>query len=99
VYNNYSPLNQPIKIIRQVKAIRQLIEKHIPNPYSAEGLYSIFQKWILPVPYLWNGREEFREADKWNTTFIDGGIKIVDKTGLPIDPVKRVQNIFNINLP
>lgn len=81
-------------LVNEVKAIRQLIEKHIPNPYSAEGLYTIFHKGIMPVPYLWESREEFKEAVKWKTAIVDGGVKVVDEIGVPVRPIKRITGIF-----
>jgi hypothetical protein len=81
-------------LVTEVRAIRQLIEKHIPNPYSAKGLYTIFHKGIMPVPYLWEGREEFKEAVKWKTAIVGGGVKVVDEMGVPVKPTKRIAEIF-----
>lgn len=79
----------------QVKEIVALIEKHIENPYTPEGLYQIFKIGIFATPYLWEGREEFKAATQWKTSLIDGSIKVVDENGQPIEPVKRVKAIFD----
>lgn len=83
-----------LDLVNEVKAIRRLIEKHIPDPYSAKGLYTIFHKGIMPVPYLWEGRDEFKEAVKWKTAIVDGGVKVVDERGVPLVPSKRISGIF-----
>src|SRR5690606_2184694 len=85
-------------IVGEVRKIISLIEKHYKSPYSANGLYEIFKDGIMPVPYLWEGRDEFKDAVKWNTTLIDGAIKVVDEKGVPIIPSERIQNILNKKL-
>ncbi len=84
-------------IVSEVKIVRTLIEKHIHNPYSAEGLYTIFKKGIMPVPYLWEGRNEFKNAVKWKTAIIDGGVKVVDELGKPIRPSTRIKDVLETN--
>ncbi|GAB1418901.1 hypothetical protein MASR2M12_16660 [Bacteroidales bacterium] len=78
-----------------VKEIVILIEKHISNPYTAKGLYEIFKKGIMPVPYLWEGRDEFKDAVKWRTGLINGVVKIIDKNGVEIPALKRVKDSLN----
>ncbi|HDQ16396.1 MAG TPA: hypothetical protein ENN45_04990 [Bacteroidetes bacterium] len=41
------------------------IEKNIKNPYTPEGLYKIFAAGFLVAPYLWEGKDEFRNSIKW----------------------------------
>ena len=81
-------------LYREVKSIVATIESNIHNPYTPDGLYTIFAKGIMPVPYLWEGRDEFREAVKWKTGLINGGIKVIDENGKPLNPGLRVQQIF-----
>ncbi len=92
--NNPEVEQRTLDLVNEVKAIRQLIEKHIPNPYSADGLYTIFNKGIMPVPYLWEGRDEFKEAVKWKTAIVDGGVKVVDESFFQIAPKKRIREIL-----
>lgn len=92
--NNIEIEERTSELITEVKAIRKLIEKHITNPYSATGLYDIFQKGIMPVPYLWECRDEFKDAVKWNTAIIAGSVKVVDERGLPLKPSIRVAEIL-----
>lgn len=67
------------------------IERSIEEPYTPEGLYLIFKSGFLPVPYLWEGRDEFSEAVRWRTRVINGSIKVVDENGVPIPPETRAQ--------
>jgi len=71
------------------------IEKNITDAYSANGLYTIFKKGIMPAPYLWECRDEFSEVVKWNTDLVHGSIKVVNELGIPIDPIERVKSIFD----
>jgi hypothetical protein len=82
------------EIIFEVKEVIKLIEKNIDNPYTPDGLYEIFKLGIMPVPYLWEGKEEFKEAIKWKTSFINGGIKVVNELNKEIKPSERVRGIF-----
>ncbi len=85
------------ELYQEVKAILKLMEKYIPNLYSPEGFYEVFRRGILIVPYLWECRDEFKEAIKWNTALVEGGVKIIDDQGNPIKPTKRIaKNIFCI---
>lgn len=92
--NNIDVKERAEDLYNEVKSIVATIESNIPEPYSAEGLYTIFAKGIMPVPYLWEGREEFKEAVKWKTGLINGGIKVIDENGNPIKPGLRIQQIF-----
>ena len=78
------------------KDIEILLESFYKNPYSPEGLYEIFRDGIMPVPYLCEGREEFKKAIEWKTSLIMESIKIVDNNGKPIIPSERVTEILRI---
>jgi hypothetical protein len=92
---NNKEVNERTKdLYLEVKNMLILIEKNIFEPYTAKGLYTIFKKGILTAPYLWEARDEFKEAVKWKTALIDGAIKVVDETGNPIKPSARLQIIF-----
>jgi hypothetical protein len=85
-------------IVSEIKKVVFLIEKYYTNPYSANGLYEIFRDGLLPVPYLWEGKEEFKDAIKWNTSLVNGAVKVVDKLGQPISPSLRIEEILNNKL-
>lgn len=92
--NNIDVKGRTDDLYNEVKSIVSIIESNIPQPYTPEGLYTIFAKGIMPVPFLWEGRDEFREAVIWKTGLVNGGIKVIDKNGKPLNPSIRVQNIF-----
>jgi len=94
--NNMDVKERTEDLCNEVKSIVSIIESNIPEPYSADGLYTIFAIGIMPVPYLWEGRDEFKEAIKWKTGLINGGIKVIDEDGKPLNPSLRVQRIFMV---
>ncbi len=94
--NNIDVNERTEDLYNEVKSIVTTIESNIPEPYTSEGLYTIFAKGIMPVPYLWEGRNEFKEAVKWKTGIVNGGIKVIDENGKPLNPTLRVQQIFMI---
>lgn len=79
------------ELLREARVVLRAIEESIPNPYSAEGLYRVFWAGFLPVPYLWEGREEFAHAVRWRTRVIRGSVKVVDEQGVPIPVEQRLQ--------
>lgn len=72
------------ELIASAKIIISGIEKHIDNPYSAEGLYAIFASGFLPVPYLWSEADEFKHAKALKTRSYRGGMKVADDSGKPL---------------
>ncbi len=79
----------------EVRGIIELIEKRIPFLYSPDGLHSVFKIGVMPVPYLWEKRDEFPEAVKWETKLINGGIEVIDKNGKIIKPFERIKGIID----
>lgn len=79
------------ELLRDARTVLQAIEESVPDPYSAEGLYTVFWAGFLPVPYLWEGRQEFAHAVRWQTRVIRGGVKVVDEQGVPVPVEQRVQ--------
>lgn len=73
----------------------RLLEKHIPNLYTAEGLFKVFEEGFLPVPYLMDPMRKYPKATKWQTALKDGGIKVVDDDGKPIYTPSRYLSIIN----
>jgi hypothetical protein len=77
-------------LVSDARKTIEAIEESVPDPWSAEGLYSIFAAGFLPVPDLWNCREEFPEAVRWRTRLMDGGVKVVDDGGSPVALEERL---------
>lgn len=67
------------------------IERHIPEPYTPRGLYHLFAAGFLPVPYLWECRDEFAHACAWHTRLLNGGVALVNEAGVPITAAQRAQ--------
>jgi hypothetical protein len=79
------------ELLLEARAVIRTIETTVPEPYSAEGLYRIFAAGFLPVPDLWEGRNEFARAIQWPTRLIQGSVKVVDANGLPLSVTDRLQ--------
>jgi hypothetical protein len=69
------------------------IEETIPNVCSSEGLYSVFKRGYLPVPYLWEEKDKFAGAVDWETRIIRGGIHVVDSYGKKMTMQERLQRL------
>ena len=79
------------ELLEGARTILSAIEGALPNPYTAEGLYRIFWAGFMPVPYLWECRDEFENAVRWTTMPVKGGVKVVDEAGIPIPPEERAR--------
>ncbi|MDE6301593.1 MAG: hypothetical protein K2M19_07735 [Muribaculaceae bacterium] len=77
------------------KAI-EILEKAFPNLYTPEGLYKVYEMGFFPTPYIYDPEHLFPNATKWNTAVINGGIKVVDENGKPIDTAKRYMSILGL---
>lgn len=84
------------ELLEGAQAVLAAIEESIPAPYTAEGLYLAFAAGFLPVPYLWEGREEFRHAVRWRTQLIQGGVQVVDEQGEAIPPAVRAREAADV---
>ncbi|MBU4199881.1 MAG: cobalamin-binding protein [Verrucomicrobia bacterium] len=95
---NTEVVSRTKELISEARSIIKAIESVIPNPYSAEGLYKILAGGFLPVPYLWECRDEFHRAVSWQTRLVRGSVKVVDKDGMPIHAADRMRIVLNSNL-
>ncbi len=82
-------------LLEQARTIITAIESNVPDPYSADGFYRIFADGFLPVPYLWECRQDFIKATQWRTKASGGVIKVVDETGAVISAADRVRFILD----
>jgi hypothetical protein len=82
-------------LVVDARTVLNAIENTIPDPYSLDGLYRIFADGFLPVPYLWECKDEFRKALKWQTRMVQGGVKIVDLDGDPISAADRMRQVVS----
>ncbi len=82
------------ELLEQARYLTAAIEANVPNPYSVDGFYRIFADGFLPVPYLWECREEFIHATQWVTKVLDGAVKLVDEAGAALSAADRVRIIL-----
>ena len=73
------------------------MEKSIEDLYTSEGLYEVFKMGYFPVPYLWEGRDEFSRAVDWKTKIIDGGVYVVDERGKKLGIRDRIERVKKLN--
>ena len=64
---------------QEAKEAIDVLEKYIVNLYTAEGLYKVFKEGFLPVPYMIDSYNKYKEATMWNTAIKNGGIRVVDE--------------------
>lgn len=80
---------------QESKEAIDILEKYIPNLYTAEGLYRVFKEGFLPVPYMIDAHNKYEEATRWNTTIKKGGVKVVDEEGKVIRTATRYKKIIS----
>ena len=81
-------------LISEARSVVIAIEAAIPNAYSPEGFYRILVEGFLPVPYLWECREEFSRAVSCQTRLIRGSVRVVDEQGGAVPAQKRMDELL-----
>jgi hypothetical protein len=79
------------ELVNESLAVIRAIEKSIPAPYTPAGLYAMFATGFLPVPHLWECREEFPGAVDWRTRLVHGALRLVDEKGAPLSAAQRIE--------
>ena len=82
-------------LYREAKDAILLLEKAIPNLYTAEGLYKVFEEGFFPVPYMLDPLNKYPKATQWNTAIKNGGIRVVDEKGNIIRTDVRYRKILD----
>jgi hypothetical protein len=77
----------------EARTLVKAIEASIPNPYSAQGLYNVFSRGFLIAPNLWECRDEFQNAVKWQTGIVRGSVKVLDDKGRPLSVSQRLERM------
>lgn len=80
---------------QEAKEAIDVLEKYIVNLYTAEGLYKVFKEGFLPVPYMIDSYNKYKEATMWNTAIKNGGIRVVDEKGEIIRTSVRYRKIIS----
>jgi hypothetical protein len=78
------------ELLAESRAVIRAIEESVPDPWSAGGLYTVFAAGFLPVPYLWECRDELAAAVAWRTRSIRGSVRLVDERGVPLTVEERI---------
>ena len=79
------------ELVAESRAVIRAIETSIPDAWTASGLYRIFAAGFLPVPYLWECRDEFHGAIDWRTRLVKGAVRLVDERGVALSAAQRVE--------
>jgi len=77
-------------LLGEARTVLGTIESEVPGVYSADGLYEVFARGFLPVPYLWECRDEFSRAVRQPTRLVRGSVKAVDERGVPLSAAERM---------
>lgn len=88
-------IERTASLYAEAKQIIEAMENSIKNLYTPIGLYRAFASGFLVAPYLWEGRDEFKNAIKWKTALVKGAIKIIDHEGVSINVSQRTPVILN----
>ena len=82
-------------LYQEAKESILLLERAIPNLYTAEGLYKVFEEGFFPVPYMFDPLGKYPKATQWNTAIKNGGIRVVDEKGNIIKTDIRYRKILD----
>ncbi len=78
-------------LVTESLAVVHAIESSIPDPWTPAGLYAMFAAGFLPVPYLWECRDELAGAVDWRTRLVRGAVRLVDERGVPLSTRHRIE--------
>jgi hypothetical protein len=76
-------------LYRDAKAMIAALERHVPDPWSPSGLYSMLKAGVFAVPWLTSCKEEFPAADI-PVKLVRGSMCAVDEKGLPLSVEARI---------
>jgi hypothetical protein len=90
-------LEQTEELADETHILIKDMKKTVKNLYTAEGLLTVFQMGYLPVPFLWECREEFANAVAWTTKILGGGVHVVDEDRKKMPIQERILRIHEMN--
>lgn len=82
------------EIYREIKDVVSYLELTIKNLYTPEGFYRLMKTGVFPVPYLWEGKDEFKQAIQYKTGVVNGCVEVIDDVGMPQRPIDRIKMII-----
>lgn len=93
--NNFEVQKRSDEMYEEALESIKLLEKFIPNLYTADGLFKIFEEGFFPIPYLMNQRDKYTKAVNYTTAVKNGGVRVVDDQGEIVNTVKRYKRIID----
>ncbi len=84
-----------MELEEEVRESLKILEANIPNLYTPEGLYQLFEKGFFPVPDMIDSDNKYPLATKWKTRLKKGGIRVVDEKGNIIPTPERYKSIIH----
>lgn len=78
----------------EAKESVSVLEAYIPNLYSSEGLYKVFEQGFFPVPYMLDDNRKYPFATNWMTAIKNGGIRVVNEKGEILRTDERYKKII-----
>ena len=72
-----------------------LLERTYSDLYTPEGLFRLFERGFLPVPYMPDIHRKYPMATAWRTAIRNGGIRVVDDDGNVIRTADRYRKIID----
>lgn len=90
-------LAESVELYEESNILIRDMEKNIENLYTSDGLYKVFKMGYLPVPFLWESREEFSNAVNWSTGIIKGAVCVIDDYGKKMRIRDRLEKIHSLS--
>ncbi len=87
---NQEVLTRAEELGRDARALIAGMERIIPDPWSAKGLYQMMAGGFLLAPYLWDCREELAGAVECRTRLVRGAVREVDERGTAVPMEARI---------
>ncbi len=91
----YKDLNERVEeMYTEAREAIALLEKHIPDLYTAEGLFKVFEHGFFPVPYLLD-KDKYPHATDCITAVKNGGVRVVNDKGEIVNTIERYKKILS----
>lgn len=84
-------------LLAEARALLAGIDASVGATPSARQLHDAFAGGFLPVPWLWNCRDEYPAATSWRTLSRSGAQVLVDSKGLEIPASRRLEILASAN--
>lgn len=86
-------LTRTEELKKEARMLLKAIDLSTQDACSAQGLYNAFSRGFLIAPNLWECRDEFPAAVRWQTGMVRGSVRVLDDKGLPLSVSQRLERI------